>query len=85
MWLINHNQGVNLTYLAAVVDEGVHGSPDGRVGNLTLLHLGFEVVLVVGPHHDVVVPPLIHCHLGFGLDHRVDPSHCTVTHSEGLK
>jgi len=66
-------------HLAAVVDESVHGLPDGGVRRLALLHLGLKVVLGVGPHHVVVLPPFVHRDLGFGLDHCVDSSNCSCT------
>lgn len=62
-------------HLAAVVDECVHGFPDGQDGGFTALHLGLKVVLKVRAHHEVVVPPFVHSDLGLGLDHCVDPSH----------
>lgn len=64
------------THLAAVVDEGVHGLADGSVGGLTALHLRFEVVLKVRPHHVIVFPPFVHRDLGLGLNDSVDPPNC---------
>lgn len=70
------------THLTPIVDEGFHGLFDGRVWGLTALHLGLKVVFKVRPHHEVVLPPFIHCDLGFGLYHCVDSSNCRLTHSE---
>lgn len=72
------------THLTAVVEECVHGLPDGLVWGLAGFDLGLEVVVEVGPHHEVVLAPLVHSDLGFSLNHGVDASNCR-THTTAVR
>lgn len=83
--LYTHLRTFILTHLAAVVDEWVHGLPDGRVRWLAALHLGLEVVFEVRPHHVVVLPPFICCDLCLGLNHCVDSTNCRWEDRTNLK
>ena len=66
-----------LADLATAVDESIHGFLNGRGRGVALLHLGLEIVLIVGPHHEEMITPFIHCDLCFGLNDRVYPSNWT--------
>ena len=71
--MVKRQQAVE--YLAAVGVECVHGFLYGRVWRVACLHLGLEVVPIVRPHHEEILPPFIHCYLSLGLDHCVDTPH----------